>query len=103
MLVQAKLVLLFAAVIWPYRPPWPGPPCQILLYDVDFNSHPHYVGQPPAVGTGLVPRSTITRIPFGSPIVAAAVGRLTDQPPQIPGLYAKLLLRLFSDRVGRCS
>jgi len=53
---------------------------RILLYDVDFGTPPHIVGEPPVVGTGDPPRDTPTSIPFGDPTVVEALGLLTDQP-----------------------
>ena len=52
----------------------------VLLYDVDFGTPPHTVGQPPATGTGPPPRETPTSIVFGDPTVVAALGVLSDQP-----------------------
>lgn len=52
------------------------------LYDVDFSSPPHTVGQPPVLGTGNPPRDKPTSIPFGDPTVVSALGALTDQPCQ---------------------
>jgi hypothetical protein len=52
----------------------------VLIYDVDFGTPPHTVGQPPAVGSGSAPRRTPTAIVFGDPKVVAAQGALTDQP-----------------------
>ncbi len=33
-----------------------GSSCPVLLYDVDFGTPPHTVGQPPVVGEGRPPR-----------------------------------------------
>src|SRR5262245_45400794 len=54
-----------------------------LLYDVTFSSPPHTVGQPPAVGAGPTPRATVSSIEFGTPLVVATLGALTDQPLQL--------------------
>jgi hypothetical protein len=53
---------------------------EAVLYDIDFNSPPHEVNQPPAVGGGPPPRTTISEITHGEPLVVAAVGPLDDQP-----------------------
>ncbi len=50
------------------------------LYDVDFSSPLHTVGEPPARGDGPAPRRTPTGIGFGSPVVVDALGELDDQP-----------------------
>ena len=52
----------------------------ILLYDVDFGTPPHTVGQPPVVGRGPAPRNVPTKINFGAPTVVAAVGVMDRQP-----------------------
>ncbi len=52
----------------------------VLLYDVDFGTPPHIVGQPPVTGTGDIPRDRPTSIWFGDPTVVAALGVFTDQP-----------------------
>jgi hypothetical protein len=51
-----------------------------LLYDVDFSTPPHTVGQPPATGGGPPPRETVSQILTGDPTVLASVGALTHQP-----------------------
>ncbi len=52
-----------------------------LLYDVDFGSPPHTVGNVPVVGeTDPAPRKVPTLIRFGDPTVVAAMGAMTDQP-----------------------
>ena len=51
-----------------------------VLYDLDFGSPPHTVGQLPVIGGGAAPRNTVSSIPFGTPTVVASVGPLTDQP-----------------------
>lgn len=63
--------------VYGYEPP---PGCDDLLYDVDFGTPPHNVGQPPVTGTGPAPRETPTDIVFGDPTVVAGLGALTDQP-----------------------
>jgi hypothetical protein len=55
-------------------------PPPILLYDVDFGTPPHTVGQPPVVGGGPAPRDVPTRIKFGAPTVVAAEGVMDRQP-----------------------
>jgi hypothetical protein len=52
----------------------------ILLYDVDFGTPPHTVGQPPTVGRSPAPRDVPTTIRFGHPTVVAAVGVMDQQP-----------------------
>ena len=52
----------------------------VLLYDVDFGTPPHEVGQPPALGDGPPPRDKPTAIEFGEPWVVDAVGVFSDQP-----------------------
>jgi hypothetical protein len=53
---------------------------QVLLYDVDFGTPPHVVGQPPVLGDGPAPRNTASTIPMGEPLVVAALGALANQP-----------------------
>jgi hypothetical protein len=55
-------------------------PAIAVLYDIDFGTPPHTVGQPPATGGGPPPRNTVSSIPFGIPTVVASFGALTDQP-----------------------
>jgi len=52
----------------------------ILLYDVDFGTPPHTVGQSPVVGGGPASRDVPTRINFGAPTVVAAEGVMDRQP-----------------------
>jgi hypothetical protein len=52
----------------------------VLLYDVDFGTPPHVVGQPPVIAWGSVPRETPTSINFGDARVVAQQGVLADQP-----------------------
>ncbi len=52
----------------------------VQLYDVDFSSPLHTIGEPPTTGAGPAPRKTPTRIKFGTPTVVQAVGALSDQP-----------------------
>ncbi len=54
-----------------------------IYYDVDFGTPPHTVGQPPVIGGGPIPRATVSSIVFGTPLVVAALGDLTDQPLQL--------------------
>ncbi len=51
-----------------------------LLYDVDFGTPPHTIGQPPETGDGPPPRDRPSEIVFGDPTVVAAFGVFTDQP-----------------------
>ncbi len=58
---------------------------KIQLYDVDFETPIHNVGEPPNIAYGIAPRSTPTLIPgiwqgFEPPIVVSSVGSLSDQP-----------------------
>jgi hypothetical protein len=57
----------------------------VLLYDVDFGSPPHVIGQAPILGTDPAPRQTLTRIVFGNPIVVDNLGTLADQPLHLAG------------------
>jgi hypothetical protein len=52
----------------------------VPLYDVDFSTPPHVVGEPPVLGDGPCPRHTPSEIWFGEPLVVEALGALTDQP-----------------------
>ena len=52
----------------------------VLLYDVDFGTPPHTVGQPPVTGTGPAPRETPTGSLGGDPTVLAAFEDMIDQP-----------------------
>jgi len=52
----------------------------ILLYDIDFGTPPHSVGNLPTTGVGPIPRDTISEIKFGNPFVVASFSDLTDQP-----------------------
>jgi len=52
----------------------------ILLYDVDFGTPPHIVGQLPVLGGGPAPRNVPTHVNFGAPTVVAAVGVMNRQP-----------------------
>ena len=51
-----------------------------LLYDVDFSTPPHAVGQLPLTGAGPTPREIVSQVMFGTPTVVAALGALTEQP-----------------------
>jgi hypothetical protein len=51
-----------------------------LLYDVDFGTPPHTIGDPPVLGTGPAVRETPTAINFGDPMVVDSWGMLQDQP-----------------------
>jgi hypothetical protein len=51
-----------------------------VLYDVDFGSPPHTVGQAPVTNTDLPPRDGPSSINFGNPTVVSEFGLLTDQP-----------------------
>ena len=53
---------------------------QTLLYDVDFSSPPHVVGQTPFVGTGTIPRDKPTSTYLGDPTVVSSARALVDQP-----------------------
>lgn len=53
-----------------------------LLYDVDFSSPLHTVGQVPTEGFGAAPRRTPTAH-LGSPRVRSSVGLLTNQPCEL--------------------
>jgi len=52
-------------------------------YDVDFGTPPHTVGLPPVIGGGPIPRATVSSIVFGTPLVVASLGSLTNQPLQL--------------------
>ena len=52
----------------------------VVLYDVDFGSPPHIVGEPPLVGAEAVPRDRPTQLIFTRPVVEESVGLLDDQP-----------------------
>ncbi len=56
------------------------PPQTKLLYDVDFATPPHTVGNLPVIGTAPAPRKTPTTVVFGDPTVVAALGALAEQP-----------------------
>jgi hypothetical protein len=51
-----------------------------VLYNIDFGSPPHTVGEPPVEGGGPPPRATISDIRFGTPLVVTDLGPLVDQP-----------------------
>ena len=51
-----------------------------VFYNVDFGTPPHTVGQPPALGAGSLPRDRPTDIVFGTPMVVASLGDLSNQP-----------------------
>ena len=55
----------------------------LLLYDVDFSSPPHTVGQPPVTGTCPAPRETPTRIIFAGLKAAQVFEALNAQLCQI--------------------
>ncbi len=55
------------------------------LYDVDFGTPPHSLGQPPTTGAGAFPRDVPTDL-LGTGIeVVAGSGALSDQPAQLSG------------------
>ena len=55
----------------------------IVLYDVDFGTPPHTIGQPPVLGSrGPAPRDVPTRFLGLVPTVVAAVGVMDQQPLQ---------------------
>ena len=55
------------------------------LYDVDFGTPPHSLGQPPATGAGSFPRDVPTDLLGTSIEVVAGSGALSDQPAQLSG------------------
>lgn len=57
-----------------------APGASALLYDLDFGTPPHTVGQTPTVGAGPAVRETVSAILSGNPLVVASHGPLTDQP-----------------------
>ena len=68
-----------------------------LLYDVDFSTPPHTVGQPPTTGAGPAPRETVSQILTGNPTVVASLGALTQQPLRLnsfDGTRDKIRFRL---------
>ena len=72
--------LIIVLVLAPWFRPTVAEAETTLLYDVDFGTPPHTVGQPPVIGNGDAPRKTPTSIPFGDPTVVTTLGGLTDQP-----------------------
>lgn len=52
----------------------------VLIYDVDFSTPPHIVGERPAIGGGELPRIRPTKITFGHPTVVHSFGSFVDQP-----------------------
>jgi hypothetical protein len=62
----------------------------VMLYDVDFGSPPHSVGQPPVVGAEPVPRDRPTALSFAPPTVESSVGAMDDQPMQLRVLSGML-------------
>lgn len=71
--VHSGLLQSSTATASPFAPP-------SLLYDVDFGTPPHTVGQPPVAGGGPAPRNVPTAIRVGSPTVVAAEGVMDQQP-----------------------
>ncbi|MFI4910394.1 MAG: hypothetical protein ACIAQZ_01865 [Sedimentisphaeraceae bacterium JB056] len=59
-----------------------------LLYDVDFSSPPHTLGETVVVDDGVLPRKGPKEIRFGEPKVVSSVGALTDQPLSLSGYGA---------------
>lgn len=78
--MKSALVIIIAAILVLHVPAGSAGKARILLYDVDFGTPPHTVGEPPVTGTGDPPRKTPTSIPFGDPTVVEELGLLTDQP-----------------------
>jgi hypothetical protein len=65
-----------------------------VLYDIDFSSPTHVVGEQMTVGDGPVPRNTpsMSMFDFGEQIVVTSYGSLTQQPVQlIPDTTSKNL------------
>lgn len=56
------------------------PSARALLYDLDFSTPPHTVGQPPVTGSGAAPRQTVSSVNHGNPTVVAAHGPMAVQP-----------------------
>ncbi len=54
-----------------------------VLYDIDFSSPTHVVGEQMTVGYGPVPRNTPSMSNFGEQIVVTSYGSLTEQPIQL--------------------
>jgi len=50
-----------------------------LLYDIDFGTPPHTVGDPPLVDTGDAPRNSVSKIVMGTPLVVSSYEDLVDQ------------------------
>ena len=50
-----------------------------FLYNIDFESPTHSVGEAPTTGLGPVPRDTVTEIKAGTPLVAANFGVVVSQ------------------------
>ncbi|UCE85581.1 MAG: hypothetical protein JSU66_14790 [Deltaproteobacteria bacterium] len=61
--------------------------CASLIYDVDFSSPTHLVGEPPALGAGPLPRATPTSLSTNTSTatVVAGFGALSDQPLLLEG------------------
>jgi len=78
--MKAVLVVTVVAILAFDSSPANAGEAQQLLYDVDFGSPPHTVGEPPVTGAEDPPRGTPTGISFGDPTVVEALGLLTDQP-----------------------
>jgi hypothetical protein len=57
-----------------------------LLYDIDFSSPIHTVGQQMTIGAGSIPSRTASRNNFGEQIVISSCYGLTEQPVKlVPG------------------
>jgi len=70
-----------------------GPGSAQVLYDVDFSSPPHTVGEAPATGAGATPRSTVTSV-SNEPEVVAASGALDTQPLEFDEGFESVTLDL---------
>lgn len=70
-----------------------GPASAGVLYDVDFSSPPHTVGEAPATGDGATPRATVTSV-SNDPEVVAASGALDAQPLEFDAGFESVTLSL---------
>jgi len=86
-----RLALLLLALFCTPAASFALPVGHQVLYDVDFGSAIHTVGQLVGTDSGAGPRRGPSRVVFGDPMVVAGHGELADQPLLFAGNASSVL------------